>query len=59
VLETDACLEGLGAVLSQVKDDGHLHPIAYASRALVPSERNYGITELETLDIVTFSFLSV
>ena len=52
VLETDACLEGLGAVLSQPQDDGHLHPIAYASRALAPSEKNYGITELETLAVV-------
>ena len=52
VLETDACLEGLGAVLSQQQDDGHLHPIAYASRALALSERNYRITELETLAVV-------
>ena len=52
VLETDACLEGLGAVLSQLQDDGHVHPIAYASRALAPSEKNYGITELETLAVV-------
>ena len=52
VLETDACLEGLGAVLSQQQDDGHLHPIVYASRALAPSERNYGTTELEMLTII-------
>jgi len=44
VLETDACLEGLGAALSQPQEDGLLHPIAYASRALAPSKRNYGIT---------------
>ena len=34
VLETDASLEGLGAVLSQWQGDEHLHPIAYASRCL-------------------------
>ena len=51
VLETDASGIGLGAVLSQ-QPDGMLHPIAYASRSLDSSERNYGITELETLAVV-------
>ena len=48
-LESDASGVGLGAVLSQTQDDGQLHPIAYASRSLDCSERNYSITELETL----------
>jgi len=52
VLETDASAMGLGAVLSQYQADGLPHPIAYASRALSPSERNYGITDLETLAVV-------
>ena len=52
VLETDASLAGLGAVLSQNDDKGHLHPVAYASRALHKHEVNYHITELETLGIV-------
>ena len=52
VLETDASGIGLGAVLSQQQSDGMLHPIAYASRSLDPSESNYGITELETLAVV-------
>ena len=52
VLETDACLKGLGAVLGQTQEDGYVHPIAYASRSLQPHERNYGITELETLGVV-------
>ena len=42
----------LGAVLSQKDDKGHLHPVAYASRALHKHERNYHVTELETLGIV-------
>ena len=45
-LETDASLEGLGAVLSQADVNGKLHPVAYASRALHKHERNYPITEL-------------
>jgi len=52
VLETDASLEGLGAVLSQKQGDGCVHPIAYASRSLQPHQCNYRITELETLGVV-------
>lgn len=52
VLETDASYVGLGAVLSQAQDDGKLHPVSYASRALSAPERNYPITELETLAVV-------
>lgn len=52
LLETDASGIGLGAVLSQKQKDGEYHPIAYASRSLQPSEKNYGISELETLALV-------
>ena len=52
VLETDASYVGLGAVLSQLQNDGKMHPIAYASRSLDPHEKNYAVTELETLAIV-------
>lgn len=32
--------------------DGKVHPIAFASRSLTSAERNYAITELETLGLV-------
>ena len=52
VIETRACIEGVGAVLSQPQADGLLHPVAYASHSLTPAQRNYSITELETLAVV-------
>ena len=51
-LETDASIQGLGAVLSQPQEDRKLHPVAFASRALNPQEKNYAIAELETLAVV-------
>lgn len=52
VLETDASYVGLGAVLSQRLVDQKLHPVAFGSRALSPSEKNYSVTKLETLAVV-------
>ena len=40
ILETDASLKWLGAVLSQKGKDGEVRIIAYASRSLRPSERS-------------------
>jgi len=52
ILETDANIKGIGAMLSQQQEDGWVHPVAFASRALLQQERNYSVTDLETLAVV-------
>jgi hypothetical protein len=47
-LHTDACGTGLGAVLYQIQE-GANRVIAYASRGLSRSERNYPTHKLEVL----------
>ena len=48
LLETDASIESLGAVLSQEQDDGCYHPVAYASCGL-KGELNNHSSKLEFL----------
>ena len=40
ILETDASLTGLGAVLSQIDENGKVHVTAYTSQTLRPSEKS-------------------
>ena len=56
-LETDASIKGLGAILSQMQDDNRLHPVAYGSISLSTTEKQHGITDLETLE--SFPCISV
>ena len=51
ILDTDASLDGAGAVLSQIQD-GEERVIAYWSKRLAPSERNYCVTRRELLAVI-------
>ena len=46
---SDASSHGLGAVLMQLLDDGEWRPVAYASRAMSPTEQRYAQIEKEAL----------
>ena len=50
-LQTDASDRGLGAVLSQLNDEGKDHLVAYYSRKLLPREERYSTVEKECLAI--------
>lgn len=52
VLRTDASNTSLGAVLLQMGKGQVLHPVAYASRNLLPRETHYSTIERECLALV-------
>ena len=45
LVQTDASDHGMGAVLSQMDEDGFDHPVAYYSRKFLPREERYAAVE--------------
>ena len=52
IVTTDASKTGLGITLLQKQSDGEIKPIAFDSRYLNNSKKNYSIGELELLAVV-------
>ncbi|KAJ1167473.1 hypothetical protein NDU88_007864 [Pleurodeles waltl] len=52
VVQTDASEEGIGAVLAQVNEEGHDHPVAFISRRLLPREKKWSAIEREAFAVV-------
>ena len=55
ILDTDASFDTIGAVLSQLGDDGYERVIAYGSHSMNSHEKGYCVTRKELLAVYYFS----
>ena len=56
ILESDASLKGLGAVMPQQDNTGKVHALAYASRTLRPSEQSMYNDRSAKLELLTLKW---
>lgn len=49
IVHTDASSKAVGSVLAYKREDGKIHPVQYASRAIKAAENNYTTCESEAL----------
>ena len=54
ILDTDASDYAIGAVLSQIDDNGREHPVCFASKNLDKRQTNYCVTRRELYAVVYF-----
>lgn len=52
IVQTDASLTAVGAVLSQLDKEGNDHPVAYCSQTLNCHKQNYTVTKRECLAVI-------
>ena len=52
IIQTNASLYAVGAVLSQLDNEGNEHPIAYCIRTLSAQERDYTVREKKCLAVI-------
>lgn len=52
IVQTDASLSAIGAILSQIDDKDKEHPVAYCSCTLDVHKRNYTMTKKECLAVI-------
>ena len=52
IVTTNASTTGLGMPLWETQDDGNTEPVAYGTRYLNETEKNYSIGDLELLAVV-------
>ena len=51
-IETDACDDGMGAVLTQKDAKGDFRPVSFWSKRFVGAERKYATSEKELMAVV-------
>lgn len=55
IVETNALSFAVGVILARKKEDGKIHPVNFARRAMISAKINYSACESEPLAVLFFS----